>query len=223
MEESTPQQRALIYARVSSEGDRQNVERQLHDLSEYAKSQNLTVERIFQEHISGAKRNSERLQLQEMFTYAEEKGISVILCSEMSRLGRSVYEVQESIKRAIDHNINIYFQKENLSLFNPDGTQSMITPIVITVLSVCSQLERDSIKFRLNSGRRLAIERGVKMGRPQNSVKPESQYKEEYAEVIRLLKKGYSVKSIAQLQHISPTTVMKVKKLYNINIKSNEQ
>lgn len=216
-------QRAVIYARVSSEGDRQNVERQLHDLSCYAGSQNITIDKIFTEHISGAKKNSQRQQLQEMFTYAENHDITVILCSEMSRLGRSVYEVQESIKRAIDHNINIYFQKENLSLFNPDGTQSMITPIVITVLSVCSQIERDSIKFRLNSGRRLAIERGVKMGRPKNATKPESKFREEYAEVIRLLKKGYSVKSVAQLQNISPTTVMKVKKLYSINIKSNEQ
>lgn len=216
MEPNEQNQRAVIYARVSSEGDRQNVERQLHDLSEYAKSQNITVERIYQEHISGAKKNSQRQQLQDCFTYAEENGITVILCSEMSRLGRSVYEVQESIKRAIDHNINIYFQKENLSLFNPDGTQSMITPIVITVLSVCSQIERDSIRFRLNSGRRLAIERGVKMGRPKDAIKPESQFKNEYAEVIRLLKKGYSVKSVAKLQGISPTTVMKVKKMFNI-------
>ena len=210
------QKRAVIYARVSSEGDRQNVERQLHDLSEYAESQNLTIEQIFKEHISGAKKNSQRQQLQDMFTFAEENGIDIILCSEMSRLGRSVYEVQESIKRAIDHNINIYFQKENLSLFNPDGTQSMITPIVITVLSVCSQIERDSIRFRLNSGRRLAIERGVQMGRPKNATKPESQFKDEYAEVIRLLKKGYSVKAVAQLQGISPTTVMKVKKMFII-------
>lgn len=216
MTSSTTKQRAVIYARVSSEGDRQNVERQLHDLSEYARSQNLTIEQIFQEHISGAKKNSQRQQLQDMFTYAEENGIDIILCSEMSRLGRSVYEVQESIKRAIDHNINIYFQKENLSLFNPDGTQSMITPIVVTVLSVCSQIERDSIRFRLNSGRRLAIERGVQMGRPKNATKPESQFKDEYAEVIRLLKKGYSVKAVAQLQGISPTTVMKVKKMFII-------
>lgn len=215
MDPNTPK-RAVIYARVSSEGDRQNVERQLHDLSEYARSQNLTIEQIFQEHISGAKKNSQRQQLQDCFSYAEENGIDIILCSEMSRLGRSVYEVQESIKRAIDQNINIYFQKENLSLFNPDGTQSMITPIVITVLSVCSQIERDSIRFRLNSGRRLAIERGVQMGRPKNTTKPESQFKDEYAEVIRLLKKGYSVKAVAQLQGISPTTVMKVKKMFII-------
>ena len=44
----------------------------------------------------------------------------------------------------------------------------------------------------------------------------ESQFKDEYAEVIRLLKKGYSVKAVAQLQGISPTTVMKVKKMFII-------
>ena len=52
--------KAIIYARVSSLGDRQNTERQISDLKQYAAYQNLEISRIFEEKISGAKKNTER-------------------------------------------------------------------------------------------------------------------------------------------------------------------
>ena len=50
----------VIYARVSSIGDRQSTERQVKDLSEYAKYKGIEVCKVFEEHISGAKKNDER-------------------------------------------------------------------------------------------------------------------------------------------------------------------
>ena len=49
---------AIIYARVSSVGDRQNTERQISDLTRYAEYSNLIIAKVFEEHISGAKRNT---------------------------------------------------------------------------------------------------------------------------------------------------------------------
>ena len=45
----------IIYARVSSIGDRQSTERQVKDLSEYAKYKGIEIRKVFEEHISGAK------------------------------------------------------------------------------------------------------------------------------------------------------------------------
>ena len=47
----------VIYARVSCIGDRQSTERQVKDLSEYAKYKGIEVCKVFEEHISGAKKN----------------------------------------------------------------------------------------------------------------------------------------------------------------------
>ena len=47
--------KAVIYARVSSLGDRQSTDRQIEDLTRYAEGKGLEVVRIFQEHVSGAK------------------------------------------------------------------------------------------------------------------------------------------------------------------------
>ena len=65
---TTPTKKAIIYARVSSSGSqeqRQNTERQVKSLLDYAASNGLSVERIFEEHISGAKKNDERVGLEE--------------------------------------------------------------------------------------------------------------------------------------------------------------
>ena len=51
---------AVIYARVSSVGDRQSTDRQVLDLQEYAKSAKLDLVNTFEEHISGAKKNQDR-------------------------------------------------------------------------------------------------------------------------------------------------------------------
>ena len=45
----------IIYARVSSIGDRQSTERQVKDLSEYAKYKGIEIRKVFEEYISGAK------------------------------------------------------------------------------------------------------------------------------------------------------------------------
>ena len=69
---------AVIYARVSSVGDRQNTERQISDLSEYAAFQKLQVSQIYEEKISGAKKNRERPVLMEAIEYCKESKVSFL-------------------------------------------------------------------------------------------------------------------------------------------------
>ena len=184
--------KAIIYTRTSSTTDRQNNERQVADLTKYAASNSIEVVKVFNEKISGAKKNSEREVFTECLNYAEENGITLILCSELSRWGRSIWDVLEGIKYCIDRKINVYFQKENLNVLKEDGTVDGIMAIYISCLSFCAEKERENIKFRLNSGRALAIAKGVKMGRRPGSVKSKNQKKEEYGEIIKCLRKGYS-------------------------------
>ena len=210
---------AVIYARVSSSGSlesRQNTDRQVADLVDYASKNGLLVEKVFEEHISGAKRNGERAVLSECINYAISNHIGVVLFSELSRCGRAVWEVLETIKTLKDNNINAYFQKEGLSLFSADATENPYLAVMVSVLGVCSQLERENLAYRLNSGRKLAIEKGVKMGRKIGSVKSMEQKETEYAKVIRSLKQGKSVRDTAAICSVSVSTVQRVKKDFKI-------
>ena len=207
---------AVIYARVSSVGDRQNTERQVADLVDYTTKNGLLVEQVFEEHISGAKRNEERAVLSDCIEYAISNHIDVVLFSELSRCGRAVWEVLETIKTLKDSNINAYFQKEGLSLFSADGKENPYLAVMVSVLGVCAQMERENIYYRLQSGRKLAIDRGVKMGRKVGSVKSMAQKETEYAKVIRSLRAGKSVRDTAAICSVSVSTVQRVKKDFNI-------
>lgn len=210
---------AIIYARVSSSGtleNRQNTDRQVADLVEYATKSGLLVKRVFEEHISGAKKNGERVVLTECIDYAVVNRIEVILFTELSRCGRAVWEVLETIKTLKDNNINAYFMKEGLSLYGTDGKENPYLAVMVSVLAVCAELERENIYYRLSSGRKLAIEKGIKMGRKVGSVKSMEQKETEYAKVIRSLKAGKSIRDTAAICSVSISTVQRVKKDFNI-------
>ena len=202
---------AVIYARVSSIGDRQNTDRQVSDLLDYVKYQNLEISKIYEEHVSGAKRNTERPVLQEAISYCKSNRISILLVSELSRLGRNAFEVLATVKDLIDSGINLYMQKEQLTLLDKEGKPTMFAPIMIATLSTCAQLERENIKFRLNSGRKLYIERGGKLGRRVGSIKTIEQKREEHKDIISYLKRGYSIRNVAKLTNKGISTVQRIK------------
>ena len=84
---------AVIYSRVSSLGERQSNERQIEDLKILGKQKNYTIEKIYEEKISGAKKNAERPILTECLEYCISNNVKILLISELSRLGRDVDEV----------------------------------------------------------------------------------------------------------------------------------
>ena len=208
--------KAVIYARVSSVGDRQNTDRQVSDLTEYATFAKFTVCKVFEEHISGAKKNRERPVLLQAIDYCRKNNVSMLLVSELSRLGRNAFEVLATVKDLIDNSINLYMQKEQLTLLDSDGKPTLFAPIMIATLSTCAQLERENIKFRLNSGRKLYIERGGKLGRKIGSIKTQEQKKEQYKDIIAYLKKGYSIRNVAKLTNKGISTVQRIKKEFEL-------
>lgn len=207
---------AVIYARVSSVGDRQSTLRQISDLKEYANHNALQIVQIFDEHISGAKRNEERPVLVYCLDFCEANHVDVILVSELSRLGRNVDEVLSVVRRCKDNHVNIFFQKENLSLFNVDGTKNPFLNIFISVLGTCAEMERENIQYRLQSGRKRYVENGGVLGRRVGSVKSREKKEEEYRNVIRELRRGTSVRRTAKLCDVSASTVTRIKREFGI-------
>lgn len=207
----------MIYARVSSLGDRQSTERQVRDLSDYAGRNGYEIVKAFEEHISGAKKNDERQVLKECLDYCEIEEIDCILVSELSRLGRNVDEVLATVRLCKEFNLNIFFQKENLSLFQSDGSKNPFLNIFISVLGTCAEMERENIHFRLQSGRKQYVENGGKLGRKKGSIKSRDQKANEYRNVIKELRRGTSVRRTAKLCDVSTSTVARLKREFLIH------
>lgn len=202
---------AVIYARVSSVSDRQDTARQIQDLTRYANAQEIEVVSIFEEHISGAKKNEERQVLTDCLEYCTTNPVNYLLLSELSRLGRSTLQVLRSLEILHEAKVSVYIQNLGLYTLQKDGKVNPIVSILITILAEMSNIERSNIVYRLNSGRANYIAKGGKLGRKVGSTKTEEKKREEYKEVIQLLKKGYSIRNVAKLQGLGISTVQRIK------------
>ena len=214
METSDEMKKAVIYARVSSTGDRQDTARQIKDLEKYARSQNVEIVKIYEEHVSGVKRIEERQVLTECLEYCTRNSVDFLLLSELSRLGRSTLQVLRSLEILHEAKVSVYVQNLGLYTLQANGKVNPIASIMVTVLAEMANIERSNIQYRLNSGRANYIANGGKLGRKKGSTKSEEKLKEEYKETILLLKKGYSIRNIAKLQGIGISTVQRIKKQF---------
>lgn len=213
---------SVIFARVSSEGDRQSTTRQVEDLKVYAEQNNLSIENIFEEHISGAKKNIERPVLNECMSFCVENNIDILLLSELSRLGRNVDEVLANIRFAKEQHLNIYLQKEGISIYDKDGKENPFLTIMVAVLGTAASLERENIYYRLRSGRAQYVKRNLAetgksgLGRKVGYRKPKETKMEEYKEAIKLLRQGYPYRKVAKITGHSESTIKRLKKEFNI-------
>ena len=216
---------AIIYARTSSSGsveNRQNTERQVIDLTDFANRNAMTICKTFEEHISGAKRNEERAVLSECIEYAISNRVDVVLFSELSRCGRAIWEVLDTIRTLKDNGINAYFLKEGLSLFSEDGSENVYLAVMLSVLCVCSQIERENIYYRLQSGRKVFVDKNLAetgksgLGRKVGYRKPIDKKREEYKETLKLLRAGYPIRKVAKLTDVSESTVKRLKREFCI-------
>ena len=205
---------AVIYARVSSTGDRQTTERQVADLKRYIDLNEMELIKVYEEKMSGAKEN--RPVLTECVEFCVSNRIHTLCVSEISRLGRSTKIVVNTLDELTKAGVNVYIQNLPLCTLNENGEPNPIAKMITAVLSSFAEIERDNIKYRLNSGRELAKAKGVKIGRKVGSKKTEEQFYEQYSSVIRQLKKGQSVRNTAKLCGVSVSTVQRVKARFRL-------
>ena len=206
--------KAVIYARVSSVGDRQDTTRQIRDLEKYATDNSIDIVKTFEEHISGAKKTKDRPVLTECLDYCINNNVDILLISELSRLGRNVDDVLANVQLCKEHHLNVIFQKEQLSIFNSDGKEHPFLTIFIAVLGTCAEMERENIKYRLNSGKEKYIAEGGKVGRKAGWTKSDEKLQEQYASVIKQLKKGYPIRLVAKSEGVGVSTVQRMKKKF---------
>lgn len=207
---------AVIYARVSSVSDRQNTQRQIEDLARFASQHDYEVLKVSEEHISGATKNENRTVLMECLSFCTENKVNCLLLSELSRLGRSTLQVLKSLEMLHESKVSVYIQNLGIYTLQPNGDVNPIASIMVTVLAEMANIERSNIVYRLNSGRESYISKGGKLGRKEGSTKSIEQKKEEYKEVISLLKKDYSIRNVAKLAKVSVSTVQRVKKDFDL-------
>lgn len=200
-----------LYCRVSSENERQSTTRQVEDLKRFCQANDYDIKGIYEEHISGAKKNEQREVLMECLNFCVENHISVLALHELTRLGRSTLQVLKSLEMLHDAKVSVYIHNLGLYTLQEDGKVNPIASILCTVLSELGSIERSQIVYRLQSGRALYKARGGTFGNA-GYRKPREKKLEEYKDIISYLRKGYSIRITAKLTGRGLSTVQRIKK-----------
>ena len=211
--------KVVILARVST--SKQEYDRQIKELTEHSLMMGWDVAKVFANKVSGAKKNEDRKEIMEMLSYIEQHHIDKVCVLEISRLGRNTLEALKIIELLNEHKVCLYIKNYNLETLDKNGKINPITSLITTILLEISQMERNTIKERMASGRDQYIAKcrreGIKMGRPSSYRKSDEKMKEQYKKEISLLKQGMSLRNI---NAITGTSIMTIRKLYKYVSKS---
>ena len=199
--------KVVIFARVST--SIQDYERQVNELTAVANSNNWNVAATFCEKISGAKKNAERKELTKMIDYVRNNNINMVLVTELSRLGRDTLQVLEVIEQFNKLGISLFIQNYHIETLNENGTINTMSQFLITILAEVARMERKTIRERVESGYKNYRANGGKVGRKEGYRKSDIDMKEQYAEEIRLLRKGISLRNISKITGTSINTIRK--------------
>ena len=180
--------KAVIYARVSSTGERQSTARQVADLTRYAEASGMEVVAVYEEKASGAKRDREQLAACRAFLLGG--GAQHLLVTELSRLGRSLKQVLEVVDELTAAGVNIYFQAQGLNTI-VDGKPDATVKAMVSMFGAFAELERSTIVDRLQSGRRVVLEKGAYTpGRPSGSRMTDEELLAKYPKAAKRLQAG---------------------------------
>ena len=205
--------KAIIYARVSTAG--QDYDRQLAELRQYADRMGYDVVKTFSEKISGAKKVEERQAMTELLNYVEVNKVDKVLIYECSRLSRRAVDFLSIIETFNEKKISLYIHQNGLETLLPNGEINPIATLVLGILAQFNSMERSLIRSRMESGYNNFRNNGGVVGRKTGYRKTNEQMILEYAEEIKLLKKGYSLRNISKITHTSVNTL---RKLYALTI-----
>jgi DNA invertase Pin-like site-specific DNA recombinase len=201
----------VIYSRVSTQI--QEYRRQTEELLDLAQKSGFEVKNVFEEKISGMKKNEDRPKLKEMVEYVKTNNIKKVLCWEMSRLGRNTIEVLKTIELLNKNRVSLFIKNYNIETLDDKGNTNPLSQFMIQILTSVSEMERTTIKQRIKSGYENFRSHGGVVGRKPGFKKNNDALLLEHKDVVKLLKQEFSVRKVMKITDKSSGTIMKVKKL----------
>lgn len=185
------------YIRVST--DKQTVENQRYEISQFCKQQNLDIDGWIEETISGT-RSYDNRALGKLLR--KVKSGDLIICSELSRLGRNLFMIMEILSVCMKKGCRVWTIKDGYRL--GDDIQSKVLAFAF---GLSAEIERNLISLRTKEALTRLKEEGVKLGRPPGAQNKCYRLDKKEAYITRMLKDGVSKRQIARRCGVSPSTL----------------
>lgn len=179
-------------------------------IQQYAKENNIQIDKWIEENISSRKPIHKR----ELGRLLEKVSSGdTIVITEISRLARNLYELAGILQTAVDKGVVVLSIKEKYSFSN-----DLQSKIMAYTFGLAAEIERDLISTRIKFSLDKLKQENIKLGRPVGSG-GKSFKLEKYKEKIRkLLGRGVTQTKISQILGVHPTTMCRFLKRTNLNL-----
>lgn len=190
----------MVYGYIRVSTDRQTVENQRFEIKNFCKRNNMKIDGwISDEGISGTK-DPEKRELGKLLEKA--KSGDYILCSELSRLGRSLMMIMAILNECTKKKVNIWTIKDNYRLDN-----DISSAVIAFAYGLSAQIERQLISQRTKEALARKKAEGVILGRPKGSKSAKTKLTGQEKRIKELIDKKVSYSAIGRILGVHRLTV----------------
>jgi DNA invertase Pin-like site-specific DNA recombinase len=181
----------MVYGYIRVSTDKQTVENQRFEIINFCKREKIKIHEWVEETISGTIEITER-----------ELGVlldrlikdDILICSELSRLGRSLFMIMDVLNRCMKKEIHVWTIKDNYRL----GTD-ISSKVLAFAFGLSAEIERNLISQRTKEALARAVSEGKHIGRPKGSKNKKLKLTGKEKLIRKSLKNGLSKATIAKM------------------------
>ena len=185
------------YIRVSTE--MQSYEGQRFEIENWCRGRDISIDRWVNETVSGT-RDSRRRELGK--TLRKMKKGDLLVCTELSRLGRNMMMVMSILNQCSQQEIRVYTIKDRFEL-----SDNLNAKIIAFAFSLAAEIERNLISQRTREALAAKKQAGVRLGRPRGASKKKEKFLQNLPDVRRQLQDGVPLGAIAKKLNIHRNTL----------------
>ena len=197
-----------VLVRVST--SRQETQRQLSELTQYADNKGYSVVEVCREVITGSADADDRCGLKRIEELAATGKIKKVLVHEVSRIARRNSVTHHFIEKLEQCGVSLYWHSQGVETLLSNGKRNPAAGIMLALLAEMARNELEVLKARIMSGLAEARRQGKTLGRPVGSVLSRAQFLRKHRDVVRLLKGGQSIRNAAKIAGKGVSTVQRV-------------
>jgi DNA invertase Pin-like site-specific DNA recombinase len=200
----------MVYGYIKVSTDKQTVDNQRFEIERFCLKNSINIDHWIEETISGTQLPEKRLL---GFLLTEVKTGDLIVCSELSRLGRNMFMIMSILNHLMINGVKIRTIKDNYQLGD-----SIQAKILAFAFGLSAEIERDLISQRTKEALARKRSEGFALGRPTGRKSDRLKLTEHEAEILSLLDKNVSKSAIARRFGVCRKTVisfLKTSKTFN--------
>ncbi len=189
----------MIYGYVRVSTDKQSLQNQKFEINNFCQMQQIKIDKWIAEMISGTK-DFEKRKLGILLKKLKKDDI--LICSEISRLGRNLLQVMTILNFCMQKEIQVWTIKDNYRL-----GADIQSKVLAFAFSLSAEIERNLISQRTKEALSRIKASGRKLGRQFGSRNKKHILDRKEKDILKLINKGLPKKQIAKLMRVSIFTL----------------